>query len=222
MAYKIQHPPGDDRKLDRRGQPLAITRTIGHHPDGTPITAGDRFCQIIATGEMIAVACAAAGMSTDTWKRIQRRGLQLEADLIAGRRTERNLTPEERAVRDFCAKVQIAEADAITLHAAIRANAIRGGQTITTITRTERVQPDGSVNVETRTETKTLPPDMATARWFAERRWPQYYGQLIRLEGPALDGEDLSTVDDDAMVELREAAERLAALRAGAIETTGT
>jgi hypothetical protein len=207
----------------RDGAPLAIERIIGKHPDGTPITAGDRLIQVIRLGEFVQVALHAAGLDKTTWIRLQRTAATLEYDLSRGARREHNLTKDEQLVRAFYNRYLQAEADALVRHAEILDRLVEGA-TITTVTRTERIDKDGAVTVETRTETKPVGPDPQTVRWRMSIRWPQFYSQKIQLAGDPRDIGDALTpeADDEAMAELREAAERLAALRAGAIETTGT
>lgn len=207
--------------IERDGRPINLARVIDKHQDGTPITAADRFLQIVALGEALTVAAAAATLSIDTVLEHLKAGAMLGHLINNGDRSEQLLTPKEKAKLDFHRGFTDAYAKGVAYQAGLRNQIMRGGTKVETRTVTTRTATDGTVERTEVVRTETLGPDAATVRWFAERRWPTEFGTRITVDTPT---DPLELEDDDLVQVMLAAAEQYLAdqttTTAGVIDTT--
>lgn len=197
-------PPGVT--IERDGRPLNLTRVIDHTADGTPITAAERFLQIVALGEMLTVAAAAATLSTDTVLEHLKAGAFIAHQINNGDRTELALTPKEKEKLKFHRGFTEAYAKGVAYQAGLRNQIMRGGTQVVTRTTTTRTTSAGTETTEV-VKVETLGPDPATIRWFAERRWPHEFGTRLTIDTDDRVTDPLDVDDTDRVAAMLQAAE---------------
>lgn len=207
------------------GRPLAIDRIVGHNPDGTEISAGDRIIQLITLGFHPYVAADAGCMSVKTLAAILGDGAALSDYLTKGRRTTETLSVTERAKLAFSDRFNLALSQATVNNAVLIAQAIRGGTVLTTTSTSTKVTEPGvwdegrrqwvgrQEEVTTTEKRETLGPSEAMIRWHAERRWRPAYGTQVDITVHTADL--LAISEDDRVASLVEDATRFLTETAG-------
>jgi transposase len=205
-------PPQPYGKI--RGRPSKITDVVAVAKDGREITTSDRIVDAIRSGAYPERAAQAAGVPYKTFYDWLQRGARVNADLIAGKRTEATCSAFELAAAELSERVAQADAEAEEEHVLLaRKLAVGGIEQVSTKNR-RLVKPDGRVETEDITTKSHTLPDAAMLRWRMAHRWPErWQGERLELSGPG--GGPIELSIDEKRAKLLQAlevrAERLAA-----------
>lgn len=160
-------------------RPVEINRTHHTTRDGTRVTVADVLVQHKELGLHVREACAAAGISVDTYYRWRRAGAAARrAEAHTGRRPQGAAAHYAR----FSERMDEADARAEAARLGVVVRAAQGGG-VQTKTRTRTITgPDGATSTEQVTETTTMAPDWRAAAWWLEKVKPARYGPRVELD----------------------------------------
>jgi hypothetical protein len=177
------------------GRPDRINAIHGYDPDtGNEITIGDALCAHLRNRNFLETACHLVGVEVATVRGWLRDGARAHERLLAGAAT-RQLTAYQRRAAAFSLAARRAMAEAEVGTVEMLSLIARGGIPQTTVTvKTEArrgrdgrplIGPDDQpiyVETERRTVHSRTLPDAASLRWFLERRYPDRWRAIDRVD----------------------------------------
>lgn len=157
------------------GAPSGVDDIVAYTDERIPITASERICEILRTGDFVHAACAAAGVNESTYYGWLAKG----AAAVTKHATGERLNANEKRYAVFTAQVRDAEQEGRQrVLGAISSSATVGSVQRTTTKKTDR---RGKI-IERTVREETRPPDVGAAQWIAERRWPKDWNRRQQLE----------------------------------------
>lgn len=205
----------------RKGQHAvdhALLRPVAARPDGTPIMPTERIAEALRLGSSDRTAAARAGVSVAALQTWLRSGNRHSASLLAGTRTERELSPIERAELALARAVATAVAEHELNLLALLEQASRGAEARTT---TVQLAADGTELARTE-RTQRDAPDAASLRWRLERRHPEQWAPRQRVEHTGADGGAIQVDVAQRAAELADALRAQANGRAAVAPSNGS
>src|SRR6185369_9192166 len=163
----LQSPGTMPRTMKRPvGAPSTIDDIVAHTPEGIPVTASERLCEVLRTGDFVHAACEAAHIDQSTYYGWLAKGADAARKRAAGDR----LTANDRRYMEFVTMAREAEIEGRRrILGAIQAHATTGA---VVVTLTKKLDGRGKV-IERTIREEHRPSDPASAQWIAERRWPK-------------------------------------------------
>lgn len=175
------------------GRPTRIDQVHGYDPTtGAEITVADALCSYLRDRNFLESACNLVNVDVSTVRQWLRDGARAHERRLAGAR-QRDLTSYQRKAAAFSLAARHAMADAEISTVATLALLAQGGIPQTTITEeTEYHYPDATdtdpnpdpyhrTTKRTVRTTHTL-PDATSLRWFLERRFPDHWRNIDRID----------------------------------------
>jgi hypothetical protein len=157
------------------GAPSKIDEIVVYTPDGIPVTAQDRLCEVLRTGDFVHAACEAAHIDQSTYYGWLAKGADAARKIAAGER----VTANERRYAEFVTLARDAETEGRQrIVGAIASHATTGA---VVVTKTKKLDARGKV-IERTIREEHRPSDPSSAQWMAERRWPKDWNRRQQLE----------------------------------------
>lgn len=192
----------------RAGRPPAITRKAVDE-FGQVWTVGEQVCAYLRDGLPIDDIAALVGINPTTIYRAQGEGHAVESLILEGRLDPGKLTRYQTAALGFCKAIRQAKADAVELRLRALSVLAEGGHVKRRTVTTYEITPSGERKAIGETvQEDVLPPDRAAAQVWLERRRPDLFGKVERIEH-ALGAEGPTVQTASPKEKLREALEAI-------------
>lgn len=157
------------------GAPTGIDSIVAYTDERIPITASERLCEVLRTGDFVHAACEAAHIDQSTYYGWLAKGADAARKFAAGERLNAN----ERRYAEFVTTARDAETEGRRrILGAISTHATTGA---VVVTKTKKLDARGKV-IERTIREEHRPADPSSAQWMAERRWPKDWNRRQQLE----------------------------------------